>query len=208
MARRVSIIVMISALICGGYYFYMARAHQEIHLDAVAVSEGKADIGGPFDLIDQDGKRVTDQSLKGKKLLVFFGYTSCTDVCPVTMAVITEVMNQLASAGIKNVQPVFITTDPDVDKPAVIKKYLKDYYHGFIGLTGAKDAVEKVEKEYKVYAAAEPPMVMGGKSEDLSDHAGKIGHSALIYYMGADGEYLNNFSRESAPEDIVEKIEH
>ncbi len=156
------------------------------------------EIGGAFELTNQDGKKVTNKDFAGKKLLVYFGFTNCPDICPVSMAIITEVMNQLQTANVKNVQPIFISVDPERDTPAVLKKYLKDYYPSFVALTGPKDEVEKVEKEYKVYAEK--------AAAKASDKGYNVGHSDLIYYMDENGKYIYHFNSTNAAEDIVDYI--
>src|SRR5258708_5898973 len=97
-------------------------------------TEGKALIGGPFSLIDTDGKRVTDRDLQGKLMLVFFGYTHCPDVCPTELQTMAEVIDKLGPDADK-VAPIFISVDPSRDTPQALSAYVKNFSPRIIGLT-------------------------------------------------------------------------
>lgn len=214
MLKRFLITVVVSTLVTGGYFYYLkstgeqqlaqkksdfediadnTAAEKANQIEPAAGAEPTANV--EFSLTDQDGKTVTDKDLKGKKLLVFFGFTSCTDICPVSMAIISEVMNQLEADKNENLQPVFITTDPETDKPAVLKEYLKDYYPKFLALTGPQAELEKVAKAFKAYVKIPEK----GSDEDPD-------HSGLIYYMDANGKYISHFGGDNAAEDIADYI--
>lgn len=205
MTRRLLIIIIIAAAVSGVYYFNLtkqnstqeanaAKAYNDAAPAAGEAAEAKPVLGSTFELVNQDGKKVTDKDLHGKKTLVYFGFTNCPDICPVTMAVMTEVMNQLQTAKVNNIIPVFITVDPERDTPKALKSYLKDYHENFIALTGPKEEIEKVEKGYKVYA------------EKADAKTGNVNHSDLIYYMDENGQYITHFNGQTAPEDIVDYI--
>src|SRR5215469_9664633 len=102
-----------------------------------------AQIGGPFRLIDQNGKTVTDQDFKGKPFLVFFGFTHCPDVCPTTLFDMSEVMRALG-ADADRTRALFITVDPERDTQAVLKDYLSSFDPHLWGLTGDPVAVAAV----------------------------------------------------------------
>ena len=91
-----------------------------------------ASIGGPFRLVSQTGATVTDRDLVGHPSLMFFGYTSCPDVCPTTLA---DVRTAITQAGVP-AKLIMVTVDPARDTPAWMKTYLDAYKAGFIGLTG------------------------------------------------------------------------
>ncbi len=99
------------------------------------ISIPTAAIGGPFRLVDQNGAPFTDQNLKGKTFLVFFGFTHCPDVCPTTLFEISEIMRKLGSDADRTAV-LFITVDPERDTPESIKDYLASFDPHIRGLTG------------------------------------------------------------------------
>ena len=159
------------------------------HPQAVTALPAAA-VGGPFHLIDQDGRPVSDRDLVGKPSVVFFGFTYCPDVCPTTLARISEWMRALGpeAAGI-NV--VFITIDPDRDGPAQLKRYLASFDPRFRGFTGSDAAVAEAAHDYDVYVQ-KVPLTGGGYTMD---------HSTNIYLLGRDGRFAELLSAdETAPE--------
>lgn len=159
------------------------------------VSSGKAMIGGEFILTDQDGNEFSSEELKGKKSLVFFGFTHCPAVCPTSMAIISAVMDSLDA---DEVQPVLISVDPERDTPEVMKEFLTSFHPSFIGLTGDADALKAVKKAYKVYS---------NKGEVPEDGNYDMDHSSLIYVMDEDGEYLIHFNGSEPVKEMVKKIQ-
>lgn len=160
-------------------------------------STGKAAIGGSFTLTDQNGNQVSDSQFRGRHMLVFFGFTSCPSICPVGMATLTQVMEQLGDDG-ENVQPIFITVDPETDTPARMKEYLANFHPSIIGLTGTPEQIKAVESAYKVYAS---------KTEDKSMPTGyNVDHSGFIYLMDKNGEYLRHCSYDENPEKLASDI--
>ena len=103
-------------------------------------------VGGPFTLIDGDGKRVTDQTYRGEYLLVYFGYTFCPDVCPATLNNVADALDKMGAKAAR-VRPLFITVDPKRDTPAVVKQYAAAFGPRFVGLTGSGEQIAAVAKE-------------------------------------------------------------
>ena len=197
MVRKSLLVVLLLVASGVGGYIYMNTPRLSGEMKEAGDLVPKAEIGGHFTLTNQDGKKVSDTDFKGKKMMVFFGFTNCPNICPVTVAVMTEVMNQLQKPD--SVVPIFITIDPERDNPAAIKKFLEDYHPSFVGLTGDKAVVDNVLKEYKIYSA---------KSTDSKNKNNyMMNHSDLIYLMDEQGNYVTHFSQSNAPEDIVEYIE-
>src|SRR5215475_13737967 len=110
-----------------------------------------AAIGGPFQLTDQAGQSVTDQSLKGKPTLIFFGFTHCPDVCPTSLFEISEVLEAMGKDA-DRVNAYFVSVDPDRDTQAAMKDYLSSFDPHLKGLTGDPESVAKVLSAYRVYA--------------------------------------------------------
>ncbi len=155
---------------------------------------GIALIGGPFHLVDQNGQARSDADFHGQYLLVFFGYTNCPDVCPTTLQTITTAMDKLGSDAAK-VTPVFITVDPERDTPAVLKAYAANFTPRLVALGGNPDAIAAAAKVYRIYYKKV------GEGADYS-----MDHTALVYLMGPDGNYLAHFSNEATADDIVKDL--
>lgn len=151
-----------------------------------------AAIGGPFQLTDQNGKAVTDKSLKGKPTLIFFGYTHCPDVCPTSLFEISEVLRAMGKDADK-VNAVFISVDPERDTPATMKDYLSSFDPHLQGLSGAPAEIAKVISSYRVYAKKVPT-----KDGDYT-----MDHTALIYLMDRDGRFVSPFNLKRTPEEAA-----
>ena len=155
-------------------------------------------IGGRFTLISQDGRPVTDADFRGKNILVFFGFTNCPDVCPLTLSNISRAMVLLGGDANK-IQPLFISVDPLRDTPNVLRKYLKHFDHRIIGLTGPPKQVVAVQRAYRIFA--QKRNAVGAGSDDYL-----MDHTSISYMMGPSGEFKTFFSNGSTPEEFVTKI--
>jgi protein SCO1/2 len=153
-------------------------------------------IGGPFHLIDQNGKPVSDADLKGKWQLVFFGYTHCPDACPTALNEISLALDRL---GMKRaeVEVVFITVDPERDTPDALKSYVQSFDAPIIALTGSPDAVAQAAKAYRVFYAKHP----------RPDGDYDMDHSAVIYVMNPDGRFTATFTPDSSADAIAQRLE-
>lgn len=145
-----------------------------------AVMWNREPIGGAFALIDQNGQPRTQADFKGKLLLVYFGFTYCPDVCPTDLQNIGLALDQLGPSA-DAVQPLFITLDPARDTAALLKDYVPLFHPRLIGLTGDAQAIAAAAEAYRVYYAKVPNQ----KGDDYT-----VDHSAFIYVIGADGQYL------------------
>jgi len=151
-----------------------------------------AAIGGPFRLTDQNGNIISDQNLKGHPTLVFFGFTHCPEVCPTALADISQIMDALGpDAGKLNA--VFITVDPERDTPAVLKDYLSSFNPRLIGIGGDADALAAVAKAYRVYYKKVP----------LKDGDYTMDHTAIVYLMDKNVQFVAPFSLKRRPEDAA-----
>jgi len=138
-------------------------------------------VGGPFTLTDGDGKTVTDQTWRGKYMLVYFGYTFCPDVCPTTLAAVSDALDKLGPKA-DRLQPLFVTVDPKRDTPEVVKQYAAAFGPRMIGLTGTPAQIATAAKEYRVYYAEHRT---GDGPNDYS-----MDHSSVLYLMGPDGRFI------------------
>jgi protein SCO1/2 len=149
-----------------------------------------AAIGGPFHLTDQQGRPVTDQDMKGRPFLVFFGFTHCPEVCPTTLFDISEIFRNLGSDA-DRAGALFITVDPERDTPAMMKEYMANFDPHLRGLTGAPAELATVIKEYRVYAKKVP----------TADGSYTMDHTAIVYLMDKEGRFVAPFSLKRRPEE-------
>ncbi len=132
-------------------------------------------VPGTFELQDQDGNAVTEKTWPGKFLLIYFGYSKCPDICPVTLEKMGKIIERLGELG-ERVQPIFITVDPKRDTQDVLKAYAAKLPPSFALLTGSEEQVKKAEEAFKVEVEMLP-----GASGVEGDYI--VNHSALVYFM-------------------------
>jgi protein SCO1/2 len=153
-----------------------------------------ASIGGPFTLTAANGQTVTDKDFRGEPTLVFFGYTHCPDVCPATLFEISEVLRALGPD--KKAAALFITVDPERDTPVIMKDYLSSFDPRIVGLTGSREAVDPVLREFRVYSRKVP----GEGGEYTMDH------TALIYLMDRQGRFVRPFRLDRTPAEAAAEL--
>lgn len=159
-----------------------------------AVAGGGGDIGGPFTLVDEDGKTVTDKDVLAKPALVYFGYSFCPDVCPLDGARNAEAVDLLKAKGL-NVTPVFISIDPERDTPAVLKDFTANLHPDMIGLTGTLEQVQAASRAYKTYF----------KKQDSGDQYYMMDHSTYTYLMLPGSGFADFFTRDDTAAQIADR---
>ena len=173
-----------AALLAGcdklGFSSAPKASFQGVDLTGAAYARG-------FSLPDQNGRIRTLEDFKGKVVVVFFGFTQCPDVCPTTLAELAQVKKALGTDGDK-VQGVFITVDPERDKPELLKAYLESFDPGFVALRGSPEQLKEVAKEFKIYYAKVP-----GKTPDSYT----MDHTAASFLFDPQGR-VRVFSRYGA----------
>lgn len=192
-ARTSQILLIISAFVTGLVVFSGVFLYATGNFGAAGT--GSSAIGGPFKLIDQSGNSITDADIKGRPYLVFFGYTHCPDVCPTTLFDVSEVLRALGKDA-DRAGALFVTVDPERDTPAVMKDYLSSFDPHLKGLTGDPEAVAKVLSAYRVYARKVP----------LKDGDYTMDHTALIYLMDRDGNFVSPFNLKRTPEEAASDL--
>jgi protein SCO1/2 len=158
-----------------------------------------ASIGGPFALVDGDGRPVTDRDFAGKWQLIYFGYTFCPDICPTDMQRLAQGYRAFEAADparAATVQPIFVTIDPARDTPAVVKAFTAAFHPRFVGLTGSQAQVDAALKAYRVYAQK------GAGSDD----AYLMDHSAIAYLIDPQGKPISFLSQGSSAEDVAAEL--
>jgi len=184
--------LLLVAALAGGVLWY--ESDQVPGLGRV-VTTGQADVGGPFQLTDQHGKRVSEQDFRGRYMLIYFGYSFCPDVCPTTLAVMAQALEKAGDRA-RRVTPVFITIDPERDTPQVLDDYMKAFGPSFVGLTGSAAEIKDVLKKYRVYAAKKP-LDGGGYGMD---------HSSVLYLMGPNGKMISFYDEAVSPDDLAKDL--
>ena len=154
--------------------------------------------GGPFSLIDHDGRPRTEQDFRGRFLLVNFGYTHCPDICPLGLSTVAAALDRLEQNG-ERVQPLFITIDPARDKSAVLRDYVRKFHPRLIGLGGSEAQIRRVAKAYRVHrskviVADAPP----------GDYLAS--HTSLTYLMAPDGKFVTMFPHGAKPQFMADAI--
>ncbi len=158
--------------------------------------KGQPMVGGPFKLVDQNGRPVDESLLKGKWSVVFFGFTYCPDVCPTTMQAMGQAQDRLGPKADK-VQFVFVSVDPERDTPAQLKTYLDNevFPKGTIGLTGTPEQVTAAAKAYRVYYR---------KNGEGPDYL--VDHSTPAYLMNPKGRFDRILPFGISPDEITRQI--
>ncbi len=154
-------------------------------------------VGGAFELTDQTGKAVTNETLKGKYRIVYFGFTYCPDICPTELQNISAALDMLGKDA-DRFTPVFVTVDPARDTAPVMAQYLTSFHPSFVGLTGTAEQIEAAAKAYRIFYSRE---VQGPGPDDYT-----MNHSSLIYLMDCEGRYIRHLDSGISPADIAKAL--
>lgn len=155
-----------------------------------------AELGAPFNLVDQDGKPITEKALEGHPSVLFFGFTHCPDVCPTTLFELAGWLNQLGEEG-KDLRAFFITVDPERDTPEVMKAYTGNFTDRITGITGDPEKVAEMLKSYGIYARKVPL-----EGEDYT-----MDHTASVLLLSSRGEFFGTIAYGENPGSAVAKLE-
>jgi protein SCO1/2 len=166
---------------------------------AAQAATSSVTIGGPFRLTTPDGTTVTDQTYRGKWLLVYFGYTFCPNTCPTTLLEIATVLKKLGPDAGK-VQPIFITVDPKRDTRDVLAQYTRSFDPRIVGLTGTPGQIAAVAQEYGAYYVAHK------SDEGANDYL--IDHSTYLYVMNPQGQFVQAFDADTPADRIADDLLH
>ncbi len=167
-----------------------------------------ATIGGPFTLIDQDGKKRSDTEFAGKYRIIYFGYTNCPDICSPDMQNLMAGLKRYEKSHPKlaaQIQPIFITVDPERDTSPVLKQFVSAFHPRLLGLTGSASEIALAAKAFAIpYARV--------KESDPDNYL--MSHAQMAYLMGPDGkpismlplDALNSPANESSPEAVEAEL--
>jgi protein SCO1/2 len=196
MTNRFAIGLALAALVGGAAALSWAYSiWRSIGTDSPTVAAQGPVITSDFELVDQTGRSVRDEDLRGKWQLVFFGFTSCPDICPTTLTNINAALEELGPAA-DRLQPLLITVDPERDTPAVLKDYLAPFDPRILGLTGTPEQVGVALRSFRVYAGKRPL--------DGGDYT--MDHSAFIYLMDPQGAYATHFAPQVPVEEMIGRL--
>lgn len=162
-------------------------------------ARGERSTDGPafradFELTDHNGMVQTDEYLAGRWMLVFFGFANCPDVCPTTLAEVAAVMDGLGSDATQ-VQPLFISIDPERDTPQALAEFIPYFDANIIGLTGTADQIERTSKTFRIYYE---------KIEEAASPDGyTMGHSSQLFLFDPQGGYVGAWTYGTPAEEIL-----
>lgn len=160
-----------------------------------AAENSRALIGGSFELTDHNGQPVTDKDFSDKYMIVYFGYTYCPDVCPMDLQIMADAYRALSPELQSELNPVFVSVDPERDTVDVMAEYVGFFHQDMIGLTGTVEQINSIKKVYRVYAA---------KADDSPDYL--VDHTAYTYLMDKDGTLLKHFNHGEDPNAMAKTI--
>lgn len=170
---------------------------QRAERPAAQAGEGRALIGGPFALTDHTGRRVSDADYKGRFMLVYFGYTSCPDMCPLGLQVMADALDLVPEPLARRITPIFVTVDPERDTVEAIEGYVGLIHPRLVGLTGTPEEIKAAVRSWRVYV----------RRNDAQGSAGYlVDHSTFTYLMGPDGAYVTHFGNGTTPEVMAKRL--
>lgn len=198
----ISFVAVGIALIVIGIMTVNLVRQKEIQVKTIKTT-GTAQIGGSFELINHDGQIVTDKDFHGKHLLMFFGFTNCPDVCPMSMNEIAMTLKLLKDKS-DRIQAVFVSVDPERDTPNSLSKFIGAFDKRVTGLTGTIQQIKEITKAYRVYFQK----VITEKNQ-VQPETGmnyQVDHSAIIYLMSPSGEFIRHFPYGTNSEEMANDI--
>ncbi|KHO01386.1 protein sco1 [Metarhizium album ARSEF 1941] len=192
---------LLFAATCGALVWYFEFEKERMQRKRIADASkgvGRPKVGGPFELVDQNGKPFTSEMMKGKYSLVYFGFTRCPDICPEELDKMARMLDVVEEKAPGALLPIFITCDPERDDPPALKSYLSEFHDKFIGLTGTYDQIKDLCKKYRVYFST-PQNVKPGQ-----DYL--VDHSIYFYLMDPEGDFVEALGRQHSPDQGAQLI--
>ena len=191
---RIFGVLMLSALICAAG----CERKPAIEVPADGIIRLSEQFTGDFSLIDGNGEPFTSEDVKGSVGVVYFGFATCPDVCPMALGTLSAALNELDEGELEKLKPIFITVDPERDTPEVVKTYLSSFHGDIVGLTGSQEAVDQARQSFKVFAKKEP----------LKDSAltYTMNHTSLYYVVDKAGKPALALRDTLTPEQLAEML--
>lgn len=187
------------ALVGAAYFMAVGRSGGEFaQCKQGSIAGGASSIGGPFTLVNGAGETVTDAEVLTKPSLIYFGYTFCPDVCPLDVARNAVAVEILAERGL-DVQPVFISIDPERDTPEVVADFSAAQHPDMIGLTGSPEQVKAASQAYRTFYSRQPA-APGEEDYYLVDH------TTFTYLTLPERGFVEFFRRDLGPEAMADQV--
>ncbi|MDG4718782.1 MULTISPECIES: SCO family protein [Thalassospira] len=196
MSKKSLLAILAIALVLG-----IGLTYRLMMMGTETQSSGAAAIGGPFELVNQDGKTVTEKDFAGKYMLIYFGYTYCPDVCPTELQVMGDALDLMPADLANEVTPVFFTVDPQRDTVEGMKAYVPNFHERMVGLTGTVAQTTAAAKTFRVYYAKSIP-----EGEPENTDAYLMDHSSFVYLMDRNGQFIRHFNYGTTPEDMAKGV--
>lgn len=181
----------------GGYVYWQSGQDRFAACRATNVSGGVGMIGGPFELVDQRGRTVTDAEVITRPSILYFGYTFCPDVCPIDVDRNVIAVEMLQERGLE-VQPVFISVDPERDTPEVLERFAANMHPDMIGLTGSDEQVRAASRAYRTFFQRH--------DDDPDDPYYLVDHSTQSYLVMPGEGTVEVYSRTLAPGELANSM--
>ena len=176
-------------------FIFTNRSAELASCSQSTIATGAGSIGGPFELVDETGRTVTDADVITEPTLVYFGYTFCPDVCPLDTARNAEAVDILTERGM-SVTPVFISIDPERDTPRIVGEFAYNLHEKMIGLTGSPEQVDAASKAYRTYY----------KAHDKSDEFYLVDHSTFSYLVLPEHGFVEFFRRDVSADVMADRV--
>ncbi|MDI6653889.1 SCO family protein [Gluconobacter japonicus] len=156
-------------------------------------------LGGPYTLIDTHGRTITERQFQGRYTLIYFGYTHCIDVCPLTLETVTQALDLMGKEA-HHIVPLFITVDPSRDTPEIVADYVSHFSPEIVGLTGTESQIHAVIDSFHVMARRRGPSADHMSSGYLMDH------SSVLYLMDGNNRLVSVLPVDTSPEEIATRL--
>ncbi|MDE7540969.1 SCO family protein [Gluconobacter sphaericus] len=186
--KRVAPVLIIAVLFLGA-----------IGMRGIFLNRASATLGGPYTLIDMHGHPLTERQFQGRYTLIYFGYTHCIDVCPLTLATVTQALELMGKVS-HQIVPLFITVDPSRDTPEVVADYVSHFSPDIVGLTGTESQIQAVIKSFHVMARRRGTPADRMSSDYLMDH------SSVLYLMDGDNRLVSVLPVDTSPQEIATRL--
>lgn len=196
MSKKTLLAILAIALVLG-----IGLTYRLMMMGTETQSSGSAAIGGSFELVNQDGKTVTEKDFAGKYMLTYFGYTFCPDVCPTELQVMGNALDIMPEDVANEITPVFFTVDPERDTVEAIAEYVPYFHDRMVGLTGTVAQTSAAAKTFRVYYAKSIPE---GEPDNTDSYL--MDHSSFVYLMDRDGKFVRHFNYGTSPEDMAKGV--